>query len=171
MKNRMAPTRSRPPPYPRSPEDWRAWEAASNSEFFNWFVFRPHRTLAPAAPLLLEDWIYFQDHAWDLDERARATIGRKLPLYEVNPAMRIVIGGIANQTGTLACGMRLGLRRVLSIRRYLLEHDVDPDRVGIAIRGTGWSLTERSGESSDLHGRRSECRFQVTDSHWVLARN
>jgi outer membrane protein OmpA-like peptidoglycan-associated protein len=184
MKNRMVFTRWRSHPDPRIPEAsriekvqvwsseaWRAWEAASSSEFFNWFVFRPHRMLAAATPPFLEDWIYFQDHAWELDGRARAALSQKMPLFRANPSMRIVIGGVASHPGTVAYGMRLGLRRVLSIRAYLLAHDIDPCRVGIAIRGTGWSLTESSDESVDVDTPRSECRLQVTDAHWVLARN
>lgn len=159
----------------RLSEAWRAWEAASHSEFFNWFVLEPHRAVAAAVaaetPALLEDWIYFRDHAWELDASARATLSRKMPLFRANRAMRIVIGGVASHPGTIAYGMRLGLRRVLSIRSYLLAHGIDPGRVGIAIRGRGWFLTESSNGSDDLDIPRSECRLQVADSHWVLARN
>ncbi len=195
MKNRIAFIRWRSRQYPRGPEAsrseavpgdqvgdeeirlwlseaWRAWEATSSSEFFNnWFVVRPHRTLAAATPAFLENWICFRDHAWELDARARATLSQRMPLFRANQAMRIVIGGIASHPGTIAYAMRLGLRRVLSIRTYLIAHGIDPDRVGIAIRGTGWSLTESSRECNDLDSPPGEYRLQVTDSHCVLARN
>ncbi len=195
MKNRKAFTRWRSRQYPRGPkasrseavpgdhvraeeigvrlsEAWRAWAAASGSEFFNnWFVFRQDRTHTAATLVVRENWICFQDHAWELDARARATLSYGMPLFRANQAIRIVIGGIVNHPGTIAYGMRLGLRRALSIRTYLLAHGIDPDRVGIAIRGTGWSLTESSGESDDLESPHSEYRLQVTDSHWVIARN
>lgn len=153
-------------------EAWRTLGATNSSPFFDWFVLRPRREPTDATGACLENWIYFQDQAWELDARARATLHQKVPLFQANPALRIVIGGIASQPGTLANGMKLGLRRVQSIRSYLVAHGIDPDRVGIAIRGTGWFLTEGPGGPDGLTDiPHSGWRLQVTDPHWVLARN
>jgi outer membrane protein OmpA-like peptidoglycan-associated protein len=153
-------------------EVWRAWAGASDSQFFNWFVFRPRRAEVAAMPTLMEDWIYFQEGAWELDARARATLRWNVPLIRAKPTMQIVIGGTASQPGTTAHGIGIGLRRVLSIRSFLLAHGIDPARIGIAIRGTGWSLSEGPGDTeTPMSSRYSECRLQVTDPHWMVARN
>lgn len=189
MKKRMLSTPRRSPQEPRIPRaisddqiraeeahlglagGWRTWEGANSSVFFNWLVCQPNRTLVAGARRVVEDWIYFEDHSWELDARARATLADKLPLFQANPAMRIVIGGIVSHQETLKFGMKLGLRRVLSIRTCLLAYGIDPDRIGIAVRGAGWFLVEDAGGAGDLDGRCTECRLQVTDRHWVLAKN
>ncbi|TVP59482.1 MAG: hypothetical protein EA351_01510 [Gemmatimonadales bacterium] len=194
MKNRMSFTPSQSPQNPRSleasrcgltpgdqvraedataelSEAWRTWETENSARFFNGLVLGPHGTPKAAAPVLEEDWICFQKHSSTLDRRAMEKIGRKVPLLQSNPTIRIVIGGIAHQPGPVAYGMRLGLRRVQSIRSCLLAHKVDPERVEIAVRGRNWFLTDRAGTSLDLNDRRGEYRLQVTDSCWTLARN
>ncbi len=171
MKNRMAFTRERSLQDPGDPDAWRAWEAAKSSQFFNWFLFMQRRTSAVAPSGFVEDWIYFQDESGELDTRARATLGRRITLLRANPAMQVVICGVAAQPGVPPCGLRLGLRRVLSIRAFLRVHGVAPERIGVALRGWGWLVVEHAAESTDARSERSECRFQVTDAHWVLARN
>ncbi len=152
-------------------EAWRSWEAANTSLFFNWFIFTPDESIKTARPVLQEDWVYFQGRSWKLDGSARAMLAHLVPLLEADPEIQIVIGGIASQPGTVADEMRLALRRVQSIRRCLFAHGVDPDRVGIAIRGRKWFLTDRSGASGNPDDRHDEYRLQVTDPHWSLVRN
>lgn len=145
-------------------EIWRGWEAGTSSEFFNWFLFT-------AGAAILEDWIWFQDGQSELDDRARATLGDRLTLFRANPAMRIVIGGLAGRPSTIARGMKLGLRRILSIQAFLLAAGIDPHRIEVAVRGSGWSVAERSSGSEDSTNRGGECRLQITDPLWTLARN
>lgn len=152
-------------------EGWRAWEAGTSSEFLNWFLFTPHGTSSATEGAVLEDWICFEDGSSELDDRARALLGHKMVLFRANPAMQIVIGGLAGRPGTIAHGMRIGLERVLSIRTFLLAAGIGPDRIGIAVRGPGWSVTERSGGPDDPTSQGRECRLQVTDPLWTLARN
>jgi outer membrane protein OmpA-like peptidoglycan-associated protein len=151
-------------------ETWRGLEAGTSSEFLNWFLFTPHGRSSTADTAVLEDWICFKDDQSELEDRARAILGDRLKLLRANPAIRIVIGGLANRPGTIAQGMRLGLRRVQSIRTFLVAAGIDPGRIGIAVRGSGWSVVERSGGSEDPAIHCSECRLQVTDPRWTLAR-
>lgn len=143
-------------------ETWRGWEAGTSSEFLNWFLFTAETTV-------LEDWIWFSEDRSELDPRATAILSDRLKLFQADPAMRIVIGGLAGRPGALTHGMGLGLRRVLSIQSFLLAAGIDPSRIGVAVRGSGWSVTERPGSTDTRQS--SECRLQVTDAHWTLARN
>jgi outer membrane protein OmpA-like peptidoglycan-associated protein len=152
-------------------ETWRAWEASTSSEFLNWFLFTPHGRSSTAEATILEDWICFKKDRSELDDSARAVLGDRLKLLRANPGIRIVIGGLSGRSGTVARGMGLGLRRVTSIRAFLLTHGIDPGRIGIALRGSGWSVAERSGGTEDPTSPGSECRLQVTDPLWTLARN
>lgn len=147
----------------RLSETWRGWEAGTSSEFLNWFLFN-------AEAAVLEDWIWFREDRSELDPRAIAILSDRLKLFQADPAMRIVIGGLAFRPGTIADGMGLGLRRVLSIQSFLLAAGIDPGRIGVAVRGSGWSVAERCGSADSAH-QGSECRLQVTDAHWTLARN
>ncbi len=152
-------------------ETWRAWAEGTGSEFLNWFLFTPHGKSTAAEAAVLEDWICFKDGSSELNERARALLGDRLMVLRVNPAMRIVIGGLTGRSASIAHGMRLGLRRVLSIRTFLVAQGIHRDRIGIAVRGSGWSVTERFGKPEDRTSQGGECRLQITDSHWTLARN
>jgi len=152
-------------------ESWRAWEASSSSEFLNWLLFTSHGRPSTIGISVLEDWICFKDDRTELDARARAVLSDRLKLFRENPMMRIVIGGVAGQPGTIAHGMRTGLRRVLSIRTFLLAHGIAPDRIGIALRGSGWWVSERSSGSDSLPRESIECRLQLADPTWTLSRN
>jgi outer membrane protein OmpA-like peptidoglycan-associated protein len=152
-------------------ESWRAWEASSSSEFLNWLLFTAHERSSATGISVLEDWICFKDDRTELDDRARAVLGERLKVFRENPAMRIVIGGLAGQPSTIAHGMRLGLRRVLAIRSFLLTNGIDPDRIGIALRGSGWWVSENFGEAERLPSAAGECRIQLTDPNWTLSRN
>jgi outer membrane protein OmpA-like peptidoglycan-associated protein len=152
-------------------ETWRGWEAGTSSEFLNWLLFTPHGRSSTTGIAILEDWICFEDDRSELDDRARAILGGRLKLFRANPAMRVVIGGLAGQRRTIAHGMGLGLRRVTSIRTFLVAAGIDPGRIGVAVRGSGWSLAERSGESEHWTSQGTECRLQVTDPHWTLERS
>jgi outer membrane protein OmpA-like peptidoglycan-associated protein len=159
-------------------ETWRGWEAGTSSELLNRVLSTPHGRSSTAEAAILEDWICFKEDwicfkedRWELDDRARAILRDRSKLLRANPAIRIVIGGLAGPRGAIAHGMRLGLRRVTSIRTFLLASGIDPGRIGIAVRGSGWSVVERSGKSEDPTSQGSECRLQITDPLWTLARN
>lgn len=152
-------------------EAWRGWEAGTRSEFLNWFLFSPHGRSSTPEPAVLEDWICFQNGSAELNERTRASLDDRMELLRGDPGLRIVIGGLASRAGTIAHDMRLGLRRVISIRTFLLAAGADPDRIGIALRGSGWSVTERSAGPQDSASGGGEWRIQVTDPLWTLARN
>lgn len=150
---------------------WRGWEAGTRSELLIRLLRAPQGRSSTGEVAVLEDWICFRDRASELDERARAMLGGRWEQLREDADHRIVIGGLASQAGSMAHDMRLGLRRVVSIRNFLLAAGTDPDRIGIALRGSGWSVTERSfgGEGSASRGR--EWRLQITDPHWTVARN
>lgn len=152
-------------------ETWRGWEAGTSSEFLNRFVFTHRGGSSNAETEILEDWISFRYGSSKLDHRARDILGSRMALFRAKPAMSIVIGGLAGPRDSIAEAMRLGLRRVLSIRTFLLACDIAPGRIGIAVRGSGWSVAERPRTSEQSRGPGSECRLQITDARWTLARN
>lgn len=152
-------------------EAWRAWEAGTSSESLNRLLIGSPGRSSATEIAVLEDWVCFQDGASELDDTARAVLGGRLELVRENRAIRVVIGGLVGQAGTVAHGMRLGLRRITSIRSFLVKADIDPDRIGIAVRGPGWSVTEGGGGAEAPTSPDREWRLQVTDPHWTLARN
>jgi outer membrane protein OmpA-like peptidoglycan-associated protein len=150
---------------------WRGWEAGTRSELLSRLLRAPQGRSSIGEVAVLEDWICFRDRASELDERARAMLSGRWERLRENAGLRVVIGGLASQAGSMAHDMRLGLRRVLSIRNFLLAAGTDPDRIGIALRGSGWSVTERSVRGGDSAGGGGEWRLQITDPHWTVARN
>lgn len=152
-------------------ETWRGWEAGISSEFLNRLMFTPHGRSSTGDTAVQEDWICFRDGGSELGDTTRATLGDRVKLLRASPAIRIVIGGLAGRVGTIALGVRLGLKRVASIRAFLLEAGIEPGRIGIAVRGSGWSVVERCGGSEEPTCQGGECRLQMTDPRWTLARN
>jgi hypothetical protein len=152
-------------------ETWRGLEGGMSSGFLNWFRSPPPGGLATADSPVLEDWICFDNDRSELDDRAEAILGRRLKLLRADPAIRIVIGGLAERLGTISQSMRLGLKRVQSVRTFLLAAGIHPSRIELAVRGSGWSVTERSDRLEDQTSHGGELRLQVTDPRGTLARN
>ena len=155
----------------RAVDQWRLREAEASSRVLKHLLFKLHPTLSDGAPSTVEERIHFQGHSSDLTGRARAALRAKVAVLRGHPAMRIVIGGFASQPGSRASGMALGLRRVQAIRAYLLWLGIEPVRIGVAIRGAGWSLLEWAGEVAEAGSSPPECRLQVTDPHALSSRN
>lgn len=155
----------------RVTDRWRLLEASAGSWSLHRLLRGPRSSSGASAPPVTEVKIHFEDRSSDLGGRERAIVQRAAAALRATPGMRAVIGGIASQPGTAAEGVRVGLRRVQAIRQRLIAEDVDPGRIGVAVRGPGWSLFERSAEAAGADGFRSECRLQITDPHWSTLRS
>ncbi len=122
------------------------------------------------APTTMGELVFFGEGSSGLDGRARAALRDRSAVLRANPRIRIVIGGIASQSGSTADALGLGLRRVQTIRAFLLAQDIDPARIEVAIRGAGWFLVDRPRRAAE-NGPSGECRLQIADPQWALLRN
>lgn len=150
---------------------WRAWESGASARQLGWLLAAPHQPGSGAGPPLWEEWVYFASASCELDDLALRGLAPRIQFLKANTALRIVISGRDTLPGPSACGMGLGLRRVLAIWNVLLAFGIDPARILITVRGARWSVAETPTKPPAKGEISAECRFQVTDPRWGLARN
>lgn len=168
MKNRMnaVPRRA-----VRTVDAGRPREAEPDSEVLDRPLFSWLRgALLATAPGTMEELIFFGEGSSGLDGRARAILRDRSAVLRANPRIRIVIGGIASQSGSTADALGLGLRRVQTIRTFLRSQDIDAARIEVAIRGAEWFLVDSPHRVAE-NGPSGECRLQIADPQWALLRN
>lgn len=90
-----------------------------------------------AAPVLIKSVeITFKPLSAELDTRARATLRNEvLPQLELAQSMSIRIEGNTDDVGQPATEMKLSVERAASVRQYLIQQGVNPDR--LASQGNG----------------------------------
>jgi hypothetical protein len=150
---------------------WRAWESGASSTLLGRMLSAPHRPGQLSSPPLWEDWIHFASDSWELDDLALCMLNPRIESLLDHQTRRIVISGRDTLSGPTARGMGLGLRRVLAIWNVLLARGIDPARIRITVRGARWSMIDRPTTDHGSGAFAGECRFQVTDPRWGLARN
>jgi outer membrane protein OmpA-like peptidoglycan-associated protein len=120
-----------------------------------------------AALATMLEMINFQTDQSDLDDVSRAILRDKVPIFNANPDMKIVITGYASTPGTAAYNMALGMRRATAAKAYLVSQGVAESRVEIATRGANDLLVEGPGEVANAANRRGQFRLLIADPYLV----
>lgn len=113
----------------------------------------------------MQEMIYFQNDSSDLSDSARAILNDKVAIFRANPAMRIIIVGLASQSGTEAYNLALGLRRAEAAKTCLVSQGVDPIRIEISTLGEGQLAVEGPGEVVNAQNRRNQFRLLIADPY------
>jgi outer membrane protein OmpA-like peptidoglycan-associated protein len=79
--------------------------------------------------------IYFDLDRDTIKPRSRPVLDRAVAVFLEFPSVRVEISGHTDSTGALAYNRDLSRRRAESVKRYLVEHGIDTDR--IQTRGAG----------------------------------
>ena len=123
-------------------------------------------TNAAAVATMLE-MVQFQRDQSTLDDVSRAILRDKVPIFNANPAMRIVITGFASAPGTDAYNMALGFRRATSAKEYLVSQGVAADRIEISTRGENNFLVAGPSDVANTANRRGQFRLLIADPYLV----
>ena len=107
------------------------------------------------------EMINFEREQSDLDDVSRAILRDKVPIFNANPEMRIVITGYASSPGTEQYNMDLGMRRATAAKAYLVSQGVAANRIEIATRGEQNLLVEGPGDVANAANRRGQFRLLI----------
>lgn len=121
-------------------------------------------TLSAAERATLVETIHFQHDRSALSDTARSILRAKVPVFEANPDLRIVLTGYASEPATEEYNLALGLRRAEAARDYLVSQGVARSRIVIATRGEGEQLVvEGPAEVVEAANRRAEFKILMAE--------
>lgn len=77
-------------------------------------------------------------------------------LQDLGPDQKFVVEGHTDSTGSVAFNRRLSQRRANTVRAYLIEHGVDPDRIEAVGRGEAEPVASNANPEGRANNRRVE---------------
>jgi peptidoglycan-associated lipoprotein len=103
--------------------------------------------------------IYFGFDRSDLTTEARTALEAKFAILSANPAMRIMIEGHTDDVGSDEYNLALGQRRAAAAKRFLVQREVDADRIEIASFGEERPSCQDA--TDDCRGRNRRDEFRI----------
>jgi peptidoglycan-associated lipoprotein len=103
--------------------------------------------------------IYFGFDRSDLTAEARTNLEAKFAIMNANPGMRIIIEGHTDELGSDEYNLALGQRRAAAAKRFLVQREVDADRIEIASFGEERGTCQDATDACREKNRRDEFRI------------
>ena len=103
--------------------------------------------------------IYFGFDRSDLTAEARTALEAKFAILSANPAMRIMIEGHTDDVGSDEYNLALGQRRAAAAKRFLVQREVDADRIEIASFGEERPACQDATDECRGRNRRDEFKI------------
>jgi outer membrane protein OmpA-like peptidoglycan-associated protein len=103
--------------------------------------------------------ILFDEAKWVLNDDAQNMLDQAAKYLLNNPNIRIRIIGHTNKVGKEGYNMKLSKRRVKAVRKYLVNEDVNEDRIEIDWKGESAPLNEPDLEKARIKNRRVEVKI------------
>ncbi|MBO4370114.1 MAG: OmpA family protein, partial [Paludibacteraceae bacterium] len=103
--------------------------------------------------------IYFAVDSYEIDfEASKTDLKKILDLLQLNPQLRIEIGGHTDADGSEAYNQQLSLNRSNSLKSYLTEQGIDAER----ITTVGYGSTRPIADNTTDEGRARNRRIEIT---------
>jgi peptidoglycan-associated lipoprotein len=103
--------------------------------------------------------IYFGFDRSDLTAEARTALEAKFAILSANPGMRIMIEGHTDDVGSDEYNLALGQRRAAAAKRFLVQREVNADRIEIASFGEERPACQDATDECRGRNRRDEFRI------------
>ena len=100
------------------------------------------------------DRVFFAYDSYELDEAARATLGRQAQWLQKYGNIRLTIEGHADERGTREYNLALGERRANAVKNYLAAQGVDAGRISVISYGKERPEVPGSDEEAYAQNRR-----------------
>jgi peptidoglycan-associated lipoprotein len=104
--------------------------------------------------------VYFGFDDSTLTRKARQILAEKADFLRSHPDVEVVIEGHCDERGTKEYNMALGQRRAQSIKNFLVNAGIDPDRLETVSYGEERPADPRSNEAAWAKNRRGHFRIQ-----------
>jgi peptidoglycan-associated lipoprotein len=112
--------------------------------------------------------IYFGFDRSDLTAEARTALEAKFAILSANPGMRIMIEGHTDDVGSDEYNLALGQRRAAAAKRFLVQREVNADRIEIASFGEERPACQDA--TDDCRGRNRRDEFRIVAGEPVASR-
>ncbi len=101
------------------------------------------------------DHVLFGYDSYELDDTARATLGKQAEWLARYPALKVTVEGHADERGTREYNLALGDRRATAAKNFLAGQGVDAGRMATISYGKERPAVEGSDESAWAQNRRA----------------
>ncbi len=108
----------------------------------------------------LDENVYFGFDDSTLTRKARQILAQKVDWLRSNPSVDVVIEGHCDERGTKEYNMALGQRRAQSIKNFLVNAGIDPDRLETISYGEERPVDPRHNEMAWAKNRRGHFRIK-----------
>ncbi len=108
------------------------------------------------APEIVLDRVYFEFDKATLTPEAKRTIEKNAEILKAHPEVTVVIEGHCDERGSTEYNLALGERRAESIKNYLVQLGISPDRLSTLSYGEERPLVEGHNEAAWAKNRRGE---------------
>lgn len=99
------------------------------------------------------DTVHFEYNKSDIRDEDRAILQRQAAWLQKYPQVRVTIEGNCDERGTREYNLALGARRAASVRTFLIDHGVAPDRITTVSYGKERPIDPGTGEAAWAHDR------------------
>jgi peptidoglycan-associated lipoprotein len=120
-----------------------------------------------AALATMQELIHFAYDKSDLTADSKATLDAKVPVFQANPQMRIIIVGNTDMRGTDRYNLGLGFRRASAAKDYLVSKGIDAVRIEVTSEGERKPIANGTSKSDMAQNRRDEFRLLVASDYLV----
>ena len=101
------------------------------------------------------DTVYYAYDSYELDDAARATLGKQAEWLATYPTIKVTIEGHTDERGTRDYNLALGDRRANAAKNFLAAQGVDPGRMTTISYGKERPAVEGSDEAAWAKNRRA----------------
>lgn len=100
--------------------------------------------------------VFFALDKYDLDQTATAVLEKNAKYLETKSDLYVILRGHTDDQGTEEYNISLGSRRAQAVRDFLVEKNINPDRLQTVSFGESLKLVEGEDEASRSQNRRVE---------------
>lgn len=109
----------------------------------------------PPAPPMQFGPVHFEFNKSAITKADRDTLDAAVRYLNQNPSARVDVIGHTDSLGTEAYNIRLGARRAVAVRTYLVRKGVAADRITTSTRGESEPIADNGTESGRAMNRRA----------------
>lgn len=103
--------------------------------------------------------VYFEFANAQLSDSIKSLLSYVAKSYENCDKAQVVLTGHTDQSGSPSYNLRLAKRRTASVRKYLIEDGIEPDRIVMRAIGEAQPRVEGEDDARNVKNRRVEITF------------
>jgi peptidoglycan-associated lipoprotein len=120
---------------------------------------KPEEPAEPAIPLEFEK-VYFEFDKYSLQPAQRDNLSQNARVLKAYPDVKLLIEGHCDERGTIEYNLALGEKRASTVKEYLVNYGISPDRLSTISYGEQRPANPGKSEKAYALNRRAE--FTVT---------